>query len=95
MDESVKHFLLKCPKYNIQRHRLKKKLRKITIWFKDEIHFNLTSILFPHTWQTQPDSDDLNRKTKFVTNIHVRILVFRAVMEFVNSTKRFTGDFGV
>ena len=64
--ETVDHFLIDCPgvqeemhqklhKNNIDyekcRIKLRKNLRRTTIFFKNPLNFNTINILFPHTWQ--------------------------------------------
>ena len=90
--ESVKHYLLKCNKFEIQRNKLRKALRQINKRFREEIHFNITEILFPHTWQYKPNRDDHNINLILKQNLGVRIAILREVIKYVKLTKRFKDE---
>ena len=66
VSDTVNHYLMDCPgvsdkmhqklhknnvDYNRQRLLLLKKLRKVSIFFKNGLNFNVQNILFPHVWQ--------------------------------------------
>ena len=66
MKETVDHYLMDCTgftniiiqqlnrnnvNYNVVRNKLRKNLRKIDIFFKNENNFTALNILFPHIWQ--------------------------------------------
>ena len=40
--------------YNKIRMKLRKELRKVSIFFKEEKNFNILNILFPQIWQSNP-----------------------------------------
>ena len=107
--ETVDHFLLDCPgytdkfaqqlfknnvDYNIQRNKLKKELRKITIFFKHERNFTIQNLLFPHIWQRKLTGkgkhQDWNRD-----GVYYRTQILKAVAKFVMNTKRFNDDYGI
>ena len=72
VNETVEHFLLDCPgnpfenpnafeiDYNACRWKLRQNLKKISIFFKNEINFNCMNILFPHVWQRLPRKSNPN-----------------------------------
>ena len=64
--ETVNHYLIKCPgvvnemhqklqknniNYNKHRLILRRKLRSITVFFKNEFNFTTQNILLQHIWQ--------------------------------------------
>ena len=77
------------------RKKLRKELRKITIFFKYEINFKAKNILFPHSWQTKPRRKDKNYKDIINKNLETRVKILKQVVKFVNETKRFKTDIGI
>ena len=80
--------------YNKQRNRLKKDLRKISCFFKQNINFNTQNILFPHIWQrklTGKNKDDKWDRE----GTYYRAQILKAVAKFVFNTKRFNDDYGI
>ena len=64
--ETVDHYLMDCPgvkekmhqklhkknvDYDLLRNKLRKDLKKTTVFFRNPLNFNTINILFPHTWQ--------------------------------------------
>ena len=49
--ETVKHFLIDCDDYILQRSQLRMELIKINKRFEKDENFNVTCILFPHVFQ--------------------------------------------
>ena len=108
--ETVSHFLIDCYGYKksvelslhkdnidftIPRCRMRKKLRKIAIFFKYEKNFNATNILFPHLWLLDPkkkDNEYIRIKKK---NLEKRVDILKTVITYVNETKRFKHNFGI
>ena len=107
--ETVDHFLMKCRgvtdkmhvklnknnvNYDIERLKLRKELRKISIFFKNGLNFSTQNILFPHIWQRRISgrkrSDNWNRD-----GTYFRAQILKAVAKFVLNTKRFNDDFGI
>ena len=104
VEETVEHFLLKCKgstveyvnyhneyetDYNLQRDKLRKELRKIAIFFKEEKNFNAINILFPNVWQANPKKTNPNYHEIKENNRKREIDVLKCVVRFVQNTKRF------
>ena len=92
--ETVKHYLCDCPKYINERNRMYRELRKINQIYKKPIYRNTSSIIFPHTWQNELDSMDIDYKQKKITNTKARVDILKIVKKYVDETKRFNGDYG-
>ena len=110
MVETVDHYLMDCTGYrsemirslykhnmdfNIIRNKLRNKLRKIDVFFKNKRNFNTINILFPHTWQRRIISyqKDNQMKTEWKKiRLRKRVAILKAVVEFVRKTKRFKTD---
>ena len=92
--DTVQHYLFECKKYEKERRRMHKRLRKINKLFKNRKNLTFKNILFPHTWQNKLDQNDENYKYKKYENINVRIEIFKTVKKFVEDTQRFNGDYG-
>ena len=105
--ESVSHFLIDCPGYTDEiqmsynrnnrnydgyRKNLRKKLRKIDVFFKQSENFNAVNILFPHTWQLKPRKKDENYNEILEKNTKKRISILKAVVKFTIDTRRFCTD---
>ena len=73
--ETVTHFLMDCYGYKksvelslhkdnvdftIRRCKMRKKLKRIAIFFKYEQNFNVNNILFPHTWLKDSTKNEKN-----------------------------------
>ena len=107
--ETVEHFLMDCKGFHGSvclslhknntdfmeaRQQMRKRLRDITIFFKNAANFTVNNILFPHTWQGSPrKGKDFKEKEKKFLEIRVEIL--KTIVNFVNRTKRFKTDFGI
>ena len=52
--ETVRHYLIDCPKYERQRNKMRQELIEIDISFKNEKNFNARRLLFPHWYQKNP-----------------------------------------
>ena len=105
--EKVSHYLIDCPdindemilslsknavNFNVERNKLKKKLRKIDIYFKNPRNFTTQNILFPHIWQKR--AYQKSNKTIKQKNLTNRVEILKAVVNFVRATKRFKTDKG-
>ena len=104
VEETVEHFLLRCKgsdseyvnyknememDYNIIRAKFRKKLRKISIFFKEEKNFNILNILFPQIWQREPKKTNPHYRDVKEKNIDREIQILKCVVRFVQNTKRF------
>ena len=80
--------------YTIARKQMRKRLKSIAIFLKQEKNFNSTNILVPHIWQGNPkrDKDYKKNEKKFLER---RIAILKAVINFVDRTRRFKNDFGI
>ena len=78
--------------FNVERNKLRKKLRKIDIYFKNPKNFTPQNILFPHIWQRRIYQNG-NKKMK-QKNLSNRVQILKAVVNFVRATKRFKTDKG-
>ena len=106
--ETVDHYLIECSgfknpvirslnhsniDFNVERNKLRKKLRKIDVFYKNPRNFNSINILFPHTWQRK-----LGRPNQGVDNdkkrTEKRVQILKAIVQFVRATKRFKTDKG-
>ena len=107
--ETVDHFLMKCPgvtekmhqklhknnvNYNMHRLILQRKLRKITVFFKNGLNFTVQNILFPHIWQRRIIGGGRN-KNWTRDGLYFRVQILKAVVKFVHGTKRFNNDYGI
>ena len=105
----VEHFLIDCKGFHgsvclslhknnidflVVRQKLRKKLRNINVFFKNAANFNVNNILFPHTWQGSPKRGKDFKKTE-QKYLEIRVAILKAVINFVNQTKRFKTDFGI
>ena len=77
-------------------HRLilQRKLRKITVFFKNGLNFTVQNILFPHIWQRRIIGGGRN-KNWTRDGIYFRTQILKAVVKFVYGTKRFNNDYGI
>ena len=81
--------------YDKQRLILRKKLRKITVFFKNELNFTTQNILFPHIWQKSLRIHGSKRKDNWTRDgLYFRVQILKAVVKFVYATRRFSNDFG-
>ena len=110
VQETVSHYLIDCPgftnrieldlfinnkNFTILRNKMKKELRKITVFFKQEINFNARNILFPHIWQLKPKRKDENYQQTIEKNLNKRVKILKQIAKFVNETKRFKTNIGI
>ena len=104
VSETVPHFLMDCYGYKksvelslhtdnvdftISRCRMRKKLKKIAIFFKYEQNFNVMNILFPHLWLKDSNKNEKNCMKIKKKNLEKRVAILKAVITFVDETKRF------
>ena len=99
--ETVSHFLLDCPgnafedRNNFEvdyikcRWRLRKELKRISIFFKYEHNFNCKNLLFPHVWQDIPRKSNPNYNKIKEDNERRETAILRAVVRYVQDTLRF------
>ena len=102
--ETVTHFLMDCYGYKksvelslhkdnvdftIPRCKMRKKLKRIAIFFKYEQNFNVNNILFPHTWLKDPNKNEENWYEIRKKNLEKRVEILKTVITFVDETKRF------
>ena len=80
--ETVKHYLIDCEKYRLQRTQLVMELIKINKRFEKEKNVNIISLLFPHTFQGKPYKE---------RQLDDRIRILKLVCDYVLQTKRFFG----
>ena len=64
--------------FNVERNKLRKKLRKIDIYFKNPKNFTPQNILFPHIWQKRVYQNG-NKKIK-QRNLNNRVEILKAVV---------------
>ena len=77
VDETVSHFLIDCigfrdsvclnlhqdnTDFTIARKRLRYRLKKIAVFFRNPANFTVKNILFPHFWQLNPMYEKRNKK---------------------------------
>ena len=102
--ETVEHYLIDCSgqtnvsaermnpfdtNYNANRNILKSRLKKIDSYFKNQAHFNVISLLFPHSWQQKPLKSDEFYKSKLARALNQRVFIIKEIIEYVHKTKRF------
>ena len=106
--DSVSHFLLDCKgaseaiaslhkdnvNYEEARQQMRKRLRDIAIFYKNDKNFNVHNLLFPHIWQGAPKRDQNYKKVK-QKYLEKRIAILKTVVNFVHRTKRFKNDYGI
>ena len=106
--ETVSHFLIDCKgsseavaslhkdsiNYEKARCQMKKRLRDIAIFYKNEENFNVKNLLFPHIWQGIPKRDHNYKATK-QKYLDKRVAILKTVVNFVHRTKRFKNDYGI
>ena len=84
MYETVRHYLLLCDKWDLERADMFYKLSEIDSQFLIEKNrFNILRLLFPHLYQKRPHKLD---------NILIRVKILKCICEFVRKTKRFVND---
>ena len=98
--ETVDYFLIKCPgvtdemhqklnknnvDYNKRRLIVRKRLRKIAVFFKNEFNFTVQNILFPHIWQRRIHGcKNSNNWTR--NGLYLRVQILKAVVKLVYGT---------
>ena len=103
--ETVQHYLMDCcgninsinnnihgnndMNYNICRKTLRKRLRKISCYMKNDVNFTVDNILFPNIWQLDPMKTDPHYKRKKQNNMKRVISILKSVVKYVLETKRF------
>ena len=78
--------------YNAIRNILIGRLKRISVFFKYRINFTVQNLLFPHSWQLKPYRDGLSKseyRKKINSQTFRRIGIFKEIVNFVKSTKRF------
>ena len=93
--ESVRHFLIECPKFENERDTFFKKLRNIHKRFKFKQKISVQSILFPFTWQRFLKNDEPNYKEIYQKNIKTRLIIYEQTIDFINKTNRFKQKHGM
>ena len=78
--ETVKHFLIDCDDYELQRIQLRMELIKINKRFEKDENFNVVCILFPHVFQGKPYRE---------RQVEDRIKILKLVCDYVLQTGRF------
>ena len=104
VEETVDHFLINCKgndneyvtynnelemDYNIVRSKLRKELRNVSIFFKEEKNFTSLNILFPQIWQKNPNKTNPEYKEIKKKNMEREVEILKCVVRFVQNTKRF------
>ena len=107
--ETVSHFLLDCPgfkdtalltlhknntDFTIARQQMRKRLKKLAIFFKNNENFKAENLLFPQIWQGRPENNN-DFKKNMDKYLKKRVEILKTVINFVNSTRRFKNDFGI
>ena len=107
--ETVYHFLLDCGgcqndmlkslhknnvPCNIFRNKLKRELKKITPFFKCPSKFAVQNILFHHIRQRRINGTNRNQNWDR-DGTYYRVQILKAVVKFVNNTKRFNNVYGI
>ena len=102
--ETVSHYLIECNgitdkkllkesswnvNYNHCRNEMKRRLKRISIFFRNPANFTANNILFPHTWQLPPKRKQKDYKIKLKKNEKRRVDILKTVVRFVIDTKRF------
>ena len=94
-NENISHYILDCKLYENQRKKLFKKLRNIDIKFKNQNKITILDLLFPHLWQIKYAKEyDENYKEKNNKNIRVRVEIFKQIVKYTETTRRFNGQYG-
>ena len=100
MAETVSHFLIDCKgsseavvslqkdsiNYENARHQMRKRLRDIAVFYKNENNFNVKNLLFPYIWQGVPKRDHNYKETK-QKYLDKRVAILKTVVNFVHRTK--------
>ena len=82
--------------FNVERNRLKKKLRKIDIFFKNQRNFTTQNILFTHIWQRQLyQNGNGNKKETQKKLLDTRVQILKAVVHFVIPWSTIQNGFGI
>ncbi len=82
-NESITHYLLKCPKYTQQRYRMINELRKHWQGFNDQTNINLKNLLHPYKIKRPPDLEK-------EISIKAQLKIWKSVLHYIKETKRFT-----
>ena len=93
-DETVNHYIMFCDGYIEQRKKLRNNLNKIE-FFKNEQNWTTKNLLFPHSWQIHPKSDDKQYKMKTKQLLKQRLKIINEICNFVIETKRFDNKWGI
>ena len=91
-NETVIHYIMLCSRYEKERYNLRKKLIEIDSFYNDFNNFRTLNLLFPHRWQSHPDSKDKEYKEKVYSLLKVRLRILREICKFVILTKRFDNE---
>ena len=90
--ETVEHFIMDCPQFELIRDKFRRKLCKLNDFFKENIKWDIMNILFPHRWQIRPSTRDKNYKEKIKTNTQNRVKIILEIIKYVQLTKRFENE---
>ena len=83
-----------CDAFIIQRNNLRSNLSNIE-FFKNESNWTTKNLLFPHSWQLHPKSDDKQYKMKMNCLLKQRLKIISEICKFVIETKRFNNKWGI
>ena len=81
--ETVRHYLLDCKRYDVQRKEFIDELKNISVEFEKETNLNVMRILFNYKYQKKPFKKE---------NIEIRVEILKAVCKYVAKTKRFINE---
>ena len=82
--ETVRHYLIDCERWDVQRADMFYKLSEIDEKFKlEKNRNNIMRLLFPHLYQKRPHKPE---------KIQQRVKIIRLVCKFVSETKRFVNE---
>ena len=83
--------------YESARHQMRRGLKDIAIFYKNQKNFNVQNLLFPHIRQGAPKRDHNYRKMK-QKYLEKRVAILKTVINFVHRTKpskRLKNDYGI
>ena len=79
--ETVRHYLIDCNQWHVEREDMFWELKQIDVRFeKEKNRNNIMRVLFPHLYQKKPHK---------LENIMIRVKILKSVCKFVSRTQRF------
>ena len=66
-----------------------KHLRRINNKFKFKQKIKIKDLLFPFTWQEDPNKKDIHYNITIQNNIYSRIGIYKEIIKYIKKTKRF------